>query len=147
MKKDFTISDIPNIARALLLHVTKKEQKTATLVTLTGDLGAGKTSLVQVIAKKLGVTETVQSPTFVILKRYPLSKKSFLGARFSNLIHIDAYRLVHESELIKLGWNEILADQKNLIFLEWPERIPGIIPKKTHTVSLEHKGEHRRISW
>jgi tRNA threonylcarbamoyladenosine biosynthesis protein TsaE len=147
MKKDFSISDISEIARTLLTHITKVKQKKATIVTLTGDLGAGKTSLVQAIAKKVGITETLQSPTFVILKRYVLPQKSMLGSRFSNLIHIDAYRLVHPEELIKLGWNEIITDPRNLIFVEWPEKVPTILPKEAFSVSLDHKGESRRISW
>jgi tRNA threonylcarbamoyladenosine biosynthesis protein TsaE len=147
MKKSFTISELPDIARTLLSYIIKKELEYATLVTLSGDLGAGKTSLVQALAKKTGIKETVQSPTFVILKRYSIPRRSLLGARFSNLIHIDAYRLVHESELIKLGWEELLADKKNLICIEWPERVPGLVAKTALTVSLYHKGEARQISW
>ncbi len=147
MKKTFTISELPDIAKMILAHVGKEKREGALVVTVTGDLGAGKTSLIQAIAKKLQIKETVHSPTFVILKRYLIPKTASLGVRFSNLIHIDAYRLMHEQELSKLGWHELVHDQKNLIFLEWPEKVPGLIPKDAISISLDHKGEARRISW
>ena len=73
--------------------------------TLTGALGAGKTTLTQAIARELGITERLVSPTFVIMKLYQIK-----DSRFKHLIHIDAYRLNSCDELLKLGWNDIIAD-------------------------------------
>ncbi len=95
----------------------------ATVVGLYGDLGAGKTSFTQGVAKALGVGDQVVSPTFVIEKIYELSDKPF-----HHLIHIDAYRLEHSDELLHLGWRDITADPGNLILIEWPERVAGIMP-------------------
>lgn len=94
----------------------------ATVVALSGDLGAGKTAFVKGVARALGVTEHVTSPTFVIMKIYPLR-----GA-FKRLVHIDAYRLKGESHLKILGWEELVRDPKNLIFVEWPEQAGSAIP-------------------
>ncbi len=128
MQKEFHKDDIQKIAQAVLGFLATGE--TATVVTLSGDLGAGKTTLTQAIARELGITENIISPTFVIMKRYELHKK--------NLIHIDAYRLESADELLKLGWAELIADPKNLILIEWPEKVAEIIPKNAVRVSLAH---------
>jgi len=103
----------------------------ATVVTLSGDLGSGKTTFVQGAAAALGVSERVTSPTFVIENVYRLE-----GQHFERLIHIDAYRLQSERELERLGWNELVLDPKNLILLEWPERVAGLIPERALRISL-----------
>jgi tRNA threonylcarbamoyladenosine biosynthesis protein TsaE len=95
----------------------------ATIVGLYGDLGAGKTAFAKALAKVLGVEDSVTSPTFVIEKIYELKNQ-----KFKHLIHIDAYRLEREEELLRLGWGEIISDQENLILIEWPERVSGIMP-------------------
>lgn len=94
----------------------------ATVVALSGDLGAGKTAFVKGAARALGVAEHVTSPTFVIMKIYALD-----GA-FKRLVHIDAYRLKGEHHLKVLGWEELVSDPKNLIFVEWPEQAGNAIP-------------------
>ena len=111
---------------------------TATVVALSGELGAGKTTFTQKIAKALGVEEAVTSPTFVLEKIYKLE-----GQKFTHLIHIDAYRLNGAHELEVLGWKELLADSGNLILLEWPEKVVGAIPKDAIRISFEINGEER----
>lgn len=95
-----------------------KHADRATLVLLSGDLGAGKTAFVKEVAMILGVNEEVQSPTFVIERRYTLSEQ-----RFQSLVHIDAYRLESEAEFSPLRFNETKSDAANLIFVEWPEQV------------------------
>ncbi len=101
----------------------KPQKEGATVVCLFGDLGAGKTTFVQGFARALAIKETIQSPTFVLMKRFSIA------APFKNLIHVDAYRIENEKELEPLDFKEILSDQKNLIVIEWPERIKNSIPK------------------
>lgn len=117
----------------------------ATLVTLSGELGAGKTTFVQGVAHALGVKEVVASPTFVIEKIYPL-----VGQRWQRLVHIDAYRLNPPpggaQELAVIGWDALLADSGNLIMLEWPERIPDAIPVSTTSLRFEIAGDGRIIT-
>jgi len=111
----------------------------ATAVGLSGNLGSGKTAFVQVCAKILGIKETLTSPTFVIIKKYSIPKSSF-----SNLYHIDAYRLKSGEELKKLNWEEISSDSKNLIFIEWPENVSGAIPKNAFKIAFEFIDENTR---
>ena len=113
----------------------------ATLVALSGALGAGKTTFVQGVAAALGIGETVTSPTFVIEKVYELD-----GQKWERLIHIDAYRLKNAHELEVLGWREIIADPANLILLEWPECVQTLIPDDTTHISFDIQGDERIIS-
>ncbi len=103
----------------------------ATLITLSGELGAGKTSFVQGVAASLGVVGSVTSPTFVLEKVYELR-----GQPFSKLIHIDAYRLVSGDELRALGFDELMGDAGNLVLLEWPEKVSDLLPAPAHRITL-----------
>jgi len=138
MQKTFKKDEIDAVARELLGSLVKGAS--ATVVALAGDLGAGKTTLTQAIARALGVQETVISPTFVIMKSYAAK----IPAGFSQLVHLDAYRLESSSELERLGWAELLADPENLIIIEWPEKVPEAIPKHGHQVALSHVDEETR---
>src|SRR3989344_5756853 len=95
----------------------------ATVIGLYGNLGSGKTTFVQGLARALGISEIVTSPTFVIEKIYKLPTDS----QFDHLIHIDCYRLEKESELEVLGFNNILNNPRNLIVIEWPEKVKEIM--------------------
>jgi tRNA threonylcarbamoyladenosine biosynthesis protein TsaE len=113
----------------------------ATVVTLSGVLGAGKTTFVQGMARALGVEETVTSPTFVLEKIYQIE-----GKKFTHLVHIDAYRLKGAHELEMLGWKELLADPGNLILLEWPERVAEAIPQDAIRITFDIHGDERIIT-
>ncbi|MEY2641176.1 MAG: hypothetical protein RL150_569 [Candidatus Parcubacteria bacterium] len=103
----------------------------AHVVALSGNVGAGKTTLSQQFAQTLGVTESVTSPTFVLMKQYPLA-----GQRFAQLVHIDAYRIESLDELAPLRFDELLADTTNLMLIEWPEHIADALPQNKTTISL-----------
>ena len=109
----------------------------ATLVTLAGELGAGKTAFTKAAAKALGVEEVVTSPTFVLEKSYLLPPKP--GHRmsgFGRLVHIDAYRLTSGAELATLRFDELMQDSGNLVFLEWPENVADVLPSPAARISL-----------
>ncbi|CAN5712169.1 hypothetical protein BH11PAT2_BH11PAT2_08850 [soil metagenome] len=106
----------------------------ATLVTLSGELGAGKTSFTQGLAKALGIEESITSPTFVLEKVYDLPEETSRG--FARLVHIDAYRLEGSESLLPLGLDLLLPDPKNLIVLEWPEMVEGQLPTPDVAVSI-----------
>jgi len=113
----------------------------ATIVRLSGELGAGKTTFTQAAAKALGVEETVNSPTFVIEKIYALQNQ-----KWQRLVHIDAYRLKSAHELRALGWDEIIADPTTLIIIEWPEHVGEAIPDTAHSIKIEiGEGEARIV--
>jgi tRNA threonylcarbamoyladenosine biosynthesis protein TsaE len=139
------------LARQLLSELRPAGQSPlggATVVGLRGDLGAGKTTLAQGIARKLGVTEHVTSPTFILERIYKLSGPTAQLGRWERLVHIDAYRLDDEKELKHLGWQELLADPGNLVLVEWPERVGAAMPADTLYIDCKHIDELRReISW
>ena len=116
-----SIEETAKLAEKVLADL--KPQIRATVLALYGDLGSGKTTFVQQLGKLLGIKRSLQSPTFVIMKNYTLK-----GATFSHFIHIDAYRLQSEAELTQLGFAELLKDPRNLIALEWAERVEGLLP-------------------
>lgn len=107
--------------------------KPGDVVLLTGDLGAGKTTFVQGIAKALGIKEKVASPTFNIMKLY-------LGE--ISLIHIDAYRLENMDH--NIGLDEYIGYEKGYTFIEWPMYIPELLPEKYIEVSITNLGEDNR---
>ena len=109
------------------------------VVALQGDLGSGKTTFTQEVGKILGVEENIHSPTFVIEKIYAINFKDF-----TRLIHIDAYRLEKESELIHIGWEEIIKEKENLILIEWPDRVPNIIPSDARKIYFKFIDESTR---
>ncbi len=132
--------EMPKIAADFV--ATLRPGKAATVVALSGQLGAGKTTFAKGIAQALGVGEIVTSPTFVIEKIYALKNQLF-----DRLIHIDMYRLKNEQELETIGWKQIIADPRNLIVLEWPEGVPGAIPKDAIGIRFDIEGDGRIITF
>lgn len=106
----------------------------ATVLALSGDLGAGKTTLTKGFANALGILDIVNSPTFNILKKYSVSDNKL----FKHLIHIDAYRLANSHDLISIGFSDLLRDPSNLIIIEWPERVVEILPPETLNIQINH---------
>lgn len=104
----------------------------ATVIGLSGDLGSGKTTFVQALAHALGVTHSVTSPTFVILKRYPVRDH-----RFTTLVHIDAYRLAGSDELHALGFEKLLEDPASIIVIEWPEHVRDVLPDDSAMIDFQ----------
>src|SRR5271168_798431 len=125
-----------DFVKEILKDTTKKGAK---IIGLSGNLGAGKTAFVKAVAEALGVSETVQSPTFVIEKIYKIQ-----DPHFEHLIHIDAYRLENAEELLKLGFKEISENPTNIIFIEWPEKVPGLLPKDASILYFAHFNEEQR---
>lgn len=123
------------------IQTLKPSDSGATLVTLCGELGAGKTAFTKAIAKALGVEETVNSPTFVLEKIYQLPPP----ATFSRLVHIDAYRLESGADLAPLGFDELMQDAGNLIILEWPEKVAEALPAPTKSISIVIEQDESRI--
>ena len=99
------------------------------IITVTGELGAGKTTLTQAICRGYGVTEEVTSPTFALVHRYHAPK--------SPVYHLDLYRIERPEDLTNLGWDEIVSDDA-VVIVEWPERAGDRIPKLHVPISLQH---------
>ena len=134
------LDHLEKLAKAILTYAKEnKSSEHASIIALAGDLGAGKTTLVQHLARALGVTEPVVSPTFVLMKRYMTTHPVF-----TSLVHIDAYRIESEKELAPLHLKRVFADPNALVCIEWPERLGGALPKDTVSVTLTPEGEHQR---
>jgi len=115
----------------------------ATIVALNGQLGSGKTTFVQAVARELGIAATVTSPTFVIMKKYKLNT-----THFKTLIHIDAYRLESGDDLNALEFADIVADPGNLILIEWADNVKSGLPADIEEIDFEYVGENdRKISF
>ena len=108
--------------------------KNGSVFCFTGDLGAGKTTLVRGIAQGLNIKSVVQSPTFNIMKIY------FDGTK--PLIHIDAYRLADVNT--DIGLDEYIGYETGLTVIEWPDFIKELIPENAITVNIINLGENQR---
>ena len=100
-----------------------KIKKTAQIFGLEGDLGGGKTTFLQGFAKGLGIKQKILSPTFIIIKNFPISDFQFL-----NFYHIDCYRIEKAKEILDLGFKKIISNPKNIVVIEWSDRIKKILP-------------------
>lgn len=119
-----SLEETQDIAKEWLADISIKNENLdkATIVGLSGHLGAGKTAFVKLIAKVLGINENVTSPTFVIMKTYNIDPK--MGyTNWKKLIHIDAYRLEKPEDLEALNFEELILYKDNLIMIEWPENV------------------------
>jgi tRNA threonylcarbamoyladenosine biosynthesis protein TsaE len=105
------------------------------VVCLQGNLGAGKTTFVQGVAKGWGSLDSVSSPTFIIVNVYRRADQS-------QLFHMDAYRLDSTAEAEELDLDSMLA--QGALLIEWPERIDGLVPGERLWVQLEHIDEEER---
>ncbi len=140
------------------------------ILAMAGDLGSGKTTFLQGFAAGLGLKEKILSPTFVIFKKFQIPRLAGRRAnstspviamrrrcgrefqtnfksqtpKFNNLYHIDCYRIQNPKEILALGFKNIISDPKNIIAIEWSERIKNIIPVGALRVSFEHRGPKKR---
>ncbi len=114
--------------------VRARRRKTSALVFgLIGELGSGKTFFIKALAKGLGVTRRVTSPSFLIIQRYEMQLRNFTA-----LIHIDAYRLDVPEELLALNFKDVLNNPRNIVIVEWADKVRSLLPKDTRWISFKH---------
>ncbi len=139
------IKDTEAFAKAFLEELLGSLARGGALVVgLSGEQGAGKTAFTQAVAKALGIKMKVNSPTFVIMKKYPI-KNNKHKQPFKFLFHLDAYRLKNERELLHLGWEEIISNKEHLVFIEWPENVAKAMPKHSRSIKISHIKEGQRM--
>ncbi len=112
-----------------------------TVLCLTGELGAGKTTFTQGLLEGLGAERPYVSPTFVIMKQYDLRDPSATGVK--RIYHADAYR-VEAKDFETLGFAEWCADPEGIVVLEWPERVQRLIPENAMNITFTSKSETER---
>jgi len=140
---EVSFEKLEEFARQFVTGLPHVVGEKAHVIGLQGELGSGKTTFVQLVAKVLGVREMVTSPTFVILQRYKTAHPLF-----TNLVHVDAYRL-SPKEKDTVGFADYLDNPRNLILVEWPENLPrgADFPADASTLRFETIDETtRRIS-
>ena len=131
MEKNFlttTTWQTKKLGEILAQEVKKtKPQKGATVIGLEGDLGGGKTTFLQGFSKGLGIKQKITSPTFVIMRRY----------KIQNFYHIDCYRIQKQKEILDLGFKKIVSTPRNIVAIEWAEKIRKTIPGEAIWVKFE----------
>ena len=129
MNLTYSINNLNDVADILF-----KKSKNKTWL-FNGSMGAGKTTLIKALAKKLGVTNMANSPTFSIVNEY-------LGTK-DKVYHFDLYRLKNENEAYDMGLEEYFYDNA-WCFVEWPNLAQGILPPNVHIVNISVIDEHTR---
>ena len=106
------------------------------VIGLKGGLGGGKTTFMQGFAKGLGIKEKILSPTFVLMKKFKIKDKY--------VYHIDCYRIDNAKDLLDLGFKEIISDPKNIVVVEWADKIKEIMPKDSFWIDFEFINKNSR---
>lgn len=108
---------------------------------LSGEMGAGKTTLVHALCDILGVEDAVSSPTFALINQYSFDD----NGTYRTIYHMDWYRLKDEEEAVHAGVEDCLLQKDNYSIIEWPEKATGIIPHPYLWMSIEITGTEDRI--
>jgi tRNA threonylcarbamoyladenosine biosynthesis protein TsaE len=133
---EFTLAELTQWGEALGARLSPP-----CVITLEGDLGAGKTTLAKAISSGYGVRETVTSPTFALMHEYRAPR--------SSVYHLDLYRLRGPDQLANIGWEDVISS-KAVVLIEWPDRAGAELPPAAHAIILGHvagKPDLRSVSW
>jgi tRNA threonylcarbamoyladenosine biosynthesis protein TsaE len=124
--------DLSSVAVTLLKDFSDKK-----VILFYGEMGVGKTTLIKVLCKQLGVEEATNSPTFSIVNEYlSTSKKS--------VFHFDFYRIKEETEVMDMGYEDYFYSG-NFCFVEWPEKIPNLLPDDAVKITIVEDEENNRL--
>lgn len=116
------------------------------VVCLYGDLGFGKTTFVQGLAKGIGIKNRIISPTFVIARNYKMIKDK--GLRINDFYHIDLYRTENGRDIEGLGIKEIINNENNIVVIEWAEKLGNFLPKKRIDIKFFYeKNDTRKVEF
>lgn len=124
-----------------------KKLKPGDIVCLYGDLGTGKTTFTQGLARGLGIKNRIISPSFIIVRKYKISSKYFVsGVKY--FYHIDLYRIENKGDIGGLGLEEIFDDKNSIVVIEWAEKLGSELPKKRTDIYFENlEDDKRKIIW
>ena len=126
MEYKFNVSDLPHIAKEILLKVPNK-----TLL-FYGTMGVGKTTLIKEISKQLGVTDIINSPTFSLINEYEIVN--------DKIYHFDFYRIKTEEEALDIGIEDYFFSEYWKL-IEWPEKVSNLLPPNSTKIKM-HKNKN-----
>ena len=132
MTLTYSLQQLPEIAQQILQHTTDK------VLTFKAEMGVGKTTLIKELCRQLQVEDTISSPTYSLVNEY--------RAQNQKIFHFDFYRIDSEEEAYDIGFEDYL-NQDAWIFIEWPEKITNLLPKKMTQIQIElmENGERELI--
>jgi tRNA threonylcarbamoyladenosine biosynthesis protein TsaE len=134
MEITYTLEQLPEAANMLW-----KIAGDVTIIAFHGAMSSGKTTLIRALCSAMQVRDVVGSPTFSIINEYYASE----DGKIKKIFHIDLYRLKDEQEAVEAGVKDCLYSD-HICLVEWPEKIPSLLPENTMHVFIESVNEHTR---
>lgn len=113
------------------------------VIALHGDLGSGKTTFVQGLAKGLGIAQRIISPTFIIMRTYRVGE-AFVTKGINHFYHVDLYRIENEQDISGLGLLELMNNPENVVVIEWPEKMENLLPDDRIDFIFRYLGDDQR---
>ncbi len=130
MTIEYTLQDLPDVAEKIISNATSK------IILFNAEMGVGKTTLIKEICEHLGVEDIISSPTYSLVNEY----ESNDGV----IYHFDFYRIKEEEEAYQIGFEEYL-DSDAWIFIEWPEKVSGLLPENSIKITINLLDNEKRI--
>lgn len=139
MNKKYLVSDLNQTQK--IAEDLAKELKPGDFLAFYGDLGSGKTTFIQGLAKSLGIKRRIISPTFIIVRSY----NSIINNQKSLIFyHIDLYRTESKEDLLGLGIDQIIEDGNSIVAVEWAEKLGSLLPNKRIELYFKYIDENKR---
>jgi len=130
MKQHYVLENISYIASQIISEANHK------ILLFYGEMGVGKTTLIKEIAKQLGVSETIKSPTYSLVNEYHTKDKN-------TIFHFDFYRIKNEEEAYDIGIEDYFYSN-SWCFIEWPENIENLLPLEAVTIKITKNKEQQQ---
>jgi tRNA threonylcarbamoyladenosine biosynthesis protein TsaE len=134
MNKNYLVSDLNQTQK--IAEDLAKQLNPGDFLAFYGDLGSGKTTFIQGLAKGLGIKRRIISPTFIIVRSYEINK--------GNFYHIDLYRTQTKEDLLGLGIDQIIEDDNSIVAVEWAEKMGNLLPDKRIELHFKYIDENKR---
>jgi len=114
------------------------------LICLYGELGSGKTTFVQGMAKALGIKKRLLSPTFILVREYRIKNSQLPITNYQLLFHVDCYRIASAKDIKSVDLAELWSDPNNLVVIEWAQRLQKILPNRRIDIKFSYEAQNKR---